>query len=371
MGSGENSAPVKPTNKAASASQHVQEIPTTPYSDWASMQAYYGAGASPSPFFQPAVASPPTPYMWTGQHFPPYGTPLPYPAMYPHGGMYSHPSMAPLQGVAVAATETEGKPSDAKDRASMKKGKGNTGNLGRAAGKSVDGEKAASSSANDVGSQSYDSGSDGSSDASHEKQQEFPTASKGGITQHKSAQYSAAAVETSFGESGQPAANLPVPVPGKPTNNIGMDLWNASSSGAVTTKGRPGPVSISPAIAPAPIIGREGFVADQQWVQDERELKRQKRKQSNRESARRSRLRKQAECDDLAKKVDALTSENCALKNELQQLSEECRKLTSENESITEKLIREQGPNVLTSIKGNNLRTSAHPSADGEGNGHR
>lgn len=29
------------------------------------------------------------------------------------------------------------------------------------------------------------------------------------------------------------------------------------------------------------------------WIQDERELKRQRRKQSNRESARRSRLRKQ------------------------------------------------------------------------------
>lgn len=31
-------------------------------------------------------------------------------------------------------------------------------------------------------------------------------------------------------------------------------------------------------------------------MQDERELKRQKRKQSNRESARRSRLRKQVDC---------------------------------------------------------------------------
>ncbi|KAK1277393.1 hypothetical protein QJS04_geneDACA020393 [Acorus gramineus] len=33
------------------------------------------------------------------------------------------------------------------------------------------------------------------------------------------------------------------------------------------------------------------------------------------------------------REVDILTSENCALKNELQQLSEECRKLSFENES--------------------------------------
>ena len=47
-----------------------------------------------------------------------------------------------------------------------------------------------------------------------------------------------------------------------------------------------------------------------QGGQDERELKRQRRKQSNRESARRSRLRKQAECEDLGKRVDKLQDEN-------------------------------------------------------------
>lgn len=39
---------------------------------------------------------------------------------------------------------------------------------------------------------------------------------------------------------------------------------------------------------------------------DEREAKRLRRKQSNRESARRSRLRKQAECEQLARQVKDL-----------------------------------------------------------------
>ncbi|KAK9915286.1 hypothetical protein WJX75_007131 [Coccomyxa subellipsoidea] len=49
-------------------------------------------------------------------------------------------------------------------------------------------------------------------------------------------------------------------------------------------------------------------------VQDEREVKRQRRKQSNRESARRSRLRKQAECEGLGQKVLDLEAENAKLK---------------------------------------------------------
>ncbi|KAL4432549.1 hypothetical protein ABPG77_000486 [Micractinium sp. CCAP 211/92] len=55
-------------------------------------------------------------------------------------------------------------------------------------------------------------------------------------------------------------------------------------------------------------------------ITDERELKRLRRKQSNRESARRSRLRKQAECEQLAQKVKELASENARLKEEKMQL---------------------------------------------------
>lgn len=55
-------------------------------------------------------------------------------------------------------------------------------------------------------------------------------------------------------------------------------------------------------------------------VQDERELKRIRRKQSNRESARRSRQKKQAECEDLQAKVQRLDQENTALRQENLQL---------------------------------------------------
>lgn len=50
---------------------------------------------------------------------------------------------------------------------------------------------------------------------------------------------------------------------------------------------------------------------------DERELKRQRRKQSNRESARRSRLRKQAETEQLSKTVTDIQTENVVLKKSL------------------------------------------------------
>ena len=54
--------------------------------------------------------------------------------------------------------------------------------------------------------------------------------------------------------------------------------------------------------------------------QDEREVKRQRRKQSNRESARRSRLRKQAECEALAVRVNELMNENVKLRAANEQL---------------------------------------------------
>ena len=139
----------------------------------------------------------------------------------------------------------------------------------------------------------------------------------------------------------------PVTVPA--TNlNIGMDAWNASSAG-------PGAIIIQPN-ANGPVIGHEGRMNDQ-WVQDERELKRQKRKQSNRESARRSRLRKQAECEELQRRVEALSSENHSLKDELQRLSEECEKLTSENSLIKEELTRLCGPDAVSKLESNGNAT--------------
>nr|DAD40663.1 TPA_asm: hypothetical protein HUJ06_014986 [Nelumbo nucifera] len=194
MGSGEDSTPAKPSKSTAST----QETPTTPsYPDWStSLQAYYGAGATPPPtFFTSTVASPaPHPYLWGSQviiskilslcsfyyfmtlslcqmmntyfifldgfqHLiPPYGTPLPYPAVYPHG-VYAHPNTAAAQGAAVTTTEAEGKASEGKERVSTKKSKGSSGK---------ESGKAAPGSGNDGASQSGESGGEGSSDASDE-----------------------------------------------------------------------------------------------------------------------------------------------------------------------------------------------------------
>ena len=79
----------------------------------------------------------------------------------------------------------------------------------------------------------------------------------------------------------------------------------------------------------------ENGVAD---CQDERELKKQRRKQSNRESARRSRLRKQAECEELSIRVNKLSEENEELHNELQRMKWKCENLTNQNKVLQQEL---------------------------------
>ncbi|KAJ7952970.1 G-box-binding factor 1 [Quillaja saponaria] len=335
MGTGEESS-AKSSKPASSA----QEIPTTPsYPDWSSsMQAYYAPGATPPPYFASSPA--PHPYMWGGQHplMHPYGTPVPYPAIYPAGGVYAHPSMATTPSAVHANTDLEGKGPNGKDRPPAKKSKGSSGNSG---GKAAETGKAASGSGNDGISQSAESGSEGSSDASDENtnQQDYGGSRKGSFNQMLA---DANAQNNSSGA---------VSVPGKPvismpaTNlNIGMDLWNASPAGSGAAKLRQNPSGASSGVAPSTMM-------NDQWVQDERELKRQKRKQSNRESARRSRLRKQAECEELQQRVEALGSENRTLKEELQRLSDECGKLTSENNSIKEELERLCGPDAVANLE--------------------
>ncbi|ONI23335.1 hypothetical protein PRUPE_2G182800 [Prunus persica] len=87
-------------------------------------------------------------------------------------------------------------------------------------------------------------------------------------------------------------------------------------------------------------LGTEGSSegSDGNTAGNERELKRERRKQSNRESARRSRLRKQAETEELARKVDALSAENVALKSEISRLTENSSTLKLENATLMDKL---------------------------------
>ncbi|WJX93486.1 Common plant regulatory factor [Trifolium repens] len=72
---------------------------------------------------------------------------------------------------------------------------------------------------------------------------------------------------------------------------------------------------------------------------NERELKRERRKQSNRESARRSRLRKQGEAEEFARKVESLNAESALLKSEVNQLAESSEKLRMENAALKARCI--------------------------------
>ncbi|KAG4973317.1 hypothetical protein JHK87_030138 [Glycine soja] len=344
MGTGEESTAKVPKPSSTSSIQ----IPLAPsYPDWSSsMQAYYAPGATPPAFFASNIASPtPHSYMWGSQHplIPPYGTPVPYPAIYPPGNVYAHPSMAMTLSTTQNGTEFVGKGSDEKDRVSAKSSKAVSANNGSKAG---DNGKASSGPRNDGTSQSAESGSEGSSDASDENtnQQESATNKKGSFDQMLVDGANARNNSVSIiPQPGNPAVSM------SPTSlNIGMNLWNASPAGDEAAKMRQN--QSSGAVTPPTIMGREVALGEH-WIQDERELKKQKRKQSNRESARRSRLRKQAECEELQKRVESLGSENQTLREELQRVSEECKKLTSENDSIKEELERLCGPEAVANLE--------------------
>ncbi|KAJ1415288.1 G-box binding protein, multifunctional mosaic region [Sesbania bispinosa] len=320
MGTGEESTtkPSKPSSTSAA------QIPLAPsYPDWSSSMQH------------PLI--------------PPYGTPVPYPAIYPPGSVYAHPSMATTPSTTQPGTEFVGKGPDGKDRVSPKNSKGVSANTGSKAG---DNGNAGSASGNDGISQSAESGSEGSSDDANDEntnQQESATNKKGSFDQML--------VDGANAQNNSVGGIAQSTVPGKPvgsmsaTNlNIGMDLWNASSGSAEAAKMRHNPSAASGAVTPSTIMGREVALGEQ-WIQDERELKRQKRKQSNRESARRSRLRKQAECEELQKRVESLGNENQTLREELRKVSEECEKLSSENNSIKEELKRLCGPEAVANLE--------------------
>ncbi|CAK8570871.1 unnamed protein product [Lathyrus sativus] len=80
------------------------------------------------------------------------------------------------------------------------------------------------------------------------------------------------------------------------------------------------------------------------------DIRKERKRQSNRESAKRSRIRKQQECEELSKKIDTLKDENSVLTQRLATLSEECQELTNENNSIQEELIKRYGSESIADL---------------------
>jgi len=319
---------------APTAAATVTSAPPSTYSDWAAaFQAYYSAGGQPPP----GAAFAGHPYMWAGQPMmPPYGSPHPqYSAMYPPAGMYAHPGMyghyGPHTDAMVSAEQTESKPelkvteggrNQAQKQGSLKRSKGSKGSLLSMGTKGSEGGKGSGSMAMSQSSNGDDneSGSEGSTDGSEDNTNEQHRGQKGSGSMAMdvtgAGSYGANPVQA---VSGTPAAGGSL--------DMSLDYWNAGNATPAKTGKQ---MSASPSVNATP--------PSELWLQDEREVKRQRRKQSNRESARRSRLRKQAECEELGARADTLAVENQALRNELARVTEECKRLEAENASLVEQV---------------------------------
>ncbi|KAB1998952.1 hypothetical protein ES319_D12G126400v1 [Gossypium barbadense] len=297
------------------------------YPDWAAMQAYYGPRVPMPPYYNSAVASghAPSPYMWgpTQAIMPPYGTT--YATIYPHGGVYVHPTV-PMgshgHGVPSspkAAPETPTKFSGNTNGGLMKKLKGFDGlamSIGNSTAENAESgaEPRPSLSAETEGSTDDSDGNTTGADQTRRKRSREGTPAIAGVEGNNEARSKpVAAREATATISPKPVGSV---LPSGMTTSL--ELSNP-------------PAKSSPTNVPR-------VMTSEIWLQNERELKRERRKQSNRESARRSRLRKQAETEELARKVEALTAENTTLRSEINQLTEKSEKLRLENATLVEGL---------------------------------
>ncbi|KAF9689610.1 hypothetical protein SADUNF_Sadunf01G0110200 [Salix dunnii] len=355
----------------------------------------------------PPYGTPPHPYVAMYPHgvyahpsIPPGSYPFsPFAMPSPNG-------IAEVSGNTPGSMEADGRPSDVKEKLPIKRSKGSLGSLNMITGKNNEHGKITGVSANGVYSKSAESGSEGSSEGSDANSQSDSQMKSGGRQDslEDTSQNGGSAHGAQNGGHGatsaimnQTMAVVPISaasasgaLPGPTTNlNIGMDCWGApASSNAPAIRGK---VPSTPVAGGVVSTGSRDGVQSQIWLQvnfslqivgfkwletlyiktlnfigisvseilsaqgskipgvdgcldgDERELKRQRRKQSNRESARRSRLRKQAECDELAQRAEALKEENASLRSEVNQIKSEYEQLLAENTSLKERLAKVSG----------------------------
>ncbi|KAL8192594.1 hypothetical protein R6Q57_027779 [Mikania cordata] len=308
MGNCEETKACKP-EKSSSPPPHPpsehQQTGVHAYPDWATMQAYYGPGMAVPPYFNSAVAPghAPPPYMWgPPQHMMP-----PYAAMYPHGGVYAHPGVPIASPMSI---DSPAKSSGNSDRGLMKKLKG------------FDGLAMSIGNGNDDGN-SHSGETEGSSEGSD------GNTTEGGQNNGKRSREESPNAPAGVGKtepfSGQLFPNEQKNEVSKKMTSLTVTPYKASDSEL-----KKSPTAMTSATLSA--------VSSEAQLLNERELKRERRKQSNRESARRSRLRKQAEAEELAIRVEALTAENLNLKSEINRLTDTSEKLKLQNATLMEKL---------------------------------
>ncbi|KAL5230771.1 hypothetical protein ABZP36_029547 [Zizania latifolia] len=283
-----------------------------PYPDWSTVQAYYGPGVLPPTYFAPAIAPghAPPPYMWGPQPVipPPFGNL--YAAMYPHGGAYPHP-LVPMMANPLSVEPA--KSANSKEKGSKKKLK------------EIDGTAVSTGSGNSkkTMSSSGDYSGEGSSDVNDLK------AGKSARKRSLGDGAAVAKMEDVLTPSHILGKTAILPNHCFPAQVIKPTATNVANSRALGT-----PISLPTGV----IVPSHTGVSTELLIKDERELKREKRKQSNRESARRSRLRKQAETDDMATQVESLKAENTSLRSEISRLSGSSKKLRLENSALMGKL---------------------------------
>ncbi|XP_050387644.1 common plant regulatory factor 1-like [Argentina anserina] len=351
----------------AEPKNHTNQTNVHVYPDWAAMQAYYGPRVPMLPFYNSRADSghAPHPYMWGPPQtmMSPYGAP--YAAIYPHGSVYAHSAVpfgsngqgVPLSSAAANSSSVEAptKSSGNNDRGLVKKSKGFDAlemSIGNGIAENAEG---GANQSIPKSSATEGSSSDGNtSGASQPRQKRTREGTPSTAGDQKPQMHSSLASVKDNAASGK-ALGTTVAVVGVPAKLVGPTV----SPGVTTVLELKNSSNVN--LNGATSVQQAGAVLPQEtWLQNDRELKRERRKQSNRESARRSRLRKQAETDELAQKVDALNADNVSLKSEINRLTENSDRLRVENALLMEKLKKArvgQMEEIIMNINDNRVET--------------
>ncbi|KAF3435616.1 hypothetical protein FNV43_RR22707 [Rhamnella rubrinervis] len=303
-----------------------QNVPSTlSLPDWSNhAQQFYHFGATPHPFYTTSTPVSPNFYPYVlNQHqlMQVYGTSVQYPAQYKHNQLPAYPNING-QGVVLTVPIKVKNPNE-KDLGSMRKCKGiseskslvethlgESGNRTLPSGERGDG--ALQRAAIGIEDSSDESGV-ADKNMSAAKKQRFNQRLVDGATLQTDSTSRSRDVNTDL------ALQDSVVNMARTNANMGMNLsWSS-------------PQAILP--------------------KDENDQRKERRKQSNRESAKRSRLRRQQECEKLQATVEVLRGECSTLKNEYLKVYAKCSKLVKEIDSTMDEMEETHGPDAVSDLR--------------------